>query len=290
MADGALKAALKNGEMIVAPGIYDLISGLIADNMGFKALYVTGYGTVASYLGLPDAGLATYTDMLTRVAQIAEKTKTPIIADADTGYGGLLNIRHTVRGYEHAGVTAIQFEDQVSPKKCGHTPYREVVSIDEMTRKIQVACDSRSSDDFLIVARTDARTGYGIDEAIKRGQAYAAAGADVIFIESPETEEELKLIGERIDAPLLANMVNGGKTPMLPAAKLAELGYQIAIFPAAGFLSAGAALEAAYGELRNHGTSTGETAMYDFPAFTRMLGFEDIWEFERKYLVNAAEN
>ncbi|WP_298397591.1 isocitrate lyase/PEP mutase family protein [Sphingobium sp.] len=284
MADPALKAALNTGKVIVAPGVYDLISALIADRMGFRALYVTGYGTVASYLGLPDAGLATYTDMLARVSQIATMTKTPIIADADTGYGGLINIRHTVRGYEAAGVTAIQLEDQVAPKKCGHTPFREVVPIEEMVQKIRVASDSRSSEDFLIVARTDARTGYGIDEAIRRGQAYAAAGADVIFIESPETEEELELIGAKIDAPLLANMVNGGKTPLLPANKLAALGFQISIFPATGFLATGAALQSAYAELRDHGISTGDTPMHDFPEFHRLMGFEDIWAFEKKYL------
>lgn len=284
MANAALKAAMQNGEMIVAPGVYDLISALIADRMGFNALYVTGYGTVASYLGLPDAGLATYTDMLTRIAQIVKMTNTPVIADADTGYGGLLNVRHTVQGYEAAGVSAIQLEDQVAPKKCGHTPYREVVPVEEMVQKIRVACDSRSDPNFLIIARTDARTGYGIEEAIGRGKAYAEAGADIIFIESPESEEELKMIGEQIDRPLLANMVNGGKTPMLPAEQLKKLGYQISIYPATGFLSAGAALESAFAELRDHGTSTGETPMYDFPRFSRLLGFEDVWAFEKQYL------
>lgn len=288
MADASLKIALLNNEMIVAPGVFDMISALIADGMGFKALYVTGYGTVASHLGIPDAGLATYTDMLDRVAQMARMTRTPIIADADTGYGGLLNVRHTVRGYEAAGVTAIQLEDQVAPKKCGHTPFREVIPVEEMEQKIRVASDSRSSADFLIVARTDARTGYGIDEAIRRGQAYAKAGADVIFIESPESEAELKLIGERIEAPLLANMVNGGKTPMLPAGQLHRLGFRVGIFPATGFLAVGAALESAYAELRDHGTSTGGTAMYDFLKFHRLMGFEDVWEFEKKYLGSQA--
>ena len=288
MSNASLSAALSNKETIVAPGVYDLISALIADRMGFKALYVTGYGTVASYLGLPDAGLATYTDMLGRVSQIAAMTKTPIIADADTGYGGLLNVRHTVRGYEAAGVSAIQLEDQLAPKKCGHTPFREVIPLDEMVQKIKVACDSRSSADFLVIARTDARTGYGLDEAIRRGEAYAAAGADIIFVESPETETELERIGRSIDKPLLANMVNGGKTPMLPAQKLAELGFQVSIFPATGFLSAGAALDSAYAELRDHGTSTGETPMYPFTEFSRLLGFEDVWAFERQYLATEA--
>ena len=176
MASPALRQEIEKGGFITAPGVFELISALIADRMGFKALYVTGYGTVASALGLPDAGLASYSQMIDRIGRIVEMTKTPIIADADTGYGGLLNVRHTVRGYEKAGVTAIQIEDQEFPKKCGHTPDRRVIPIADMVRKIRVASDSRSSSDFLIVARTDARTGHGLDEAIRRGVAYAEAG------------------------------------------------------------------------------------------------------------------
>jgi 2-methylisocitrate lyase-like PEP mutase family enzyme len=283
MASPALRQEIKSGGFIAAPGIFDLISALIADRMKFKALYVTGYGTVASSLGLPDAGLASYSQMLERIGRIAEMTKTPIIADADTGYGGLLNVRHTVRGYEHAGVTAIQLEDQEFPKKCGHTPDRRVIPLDDMTRKIRVASDSRSSSDFLIIARTDARTGKGLEEALRRGIAYGAAGADIIFVEAPESEEELAEIGRRIEKPLLANMVNGGRTPMLPTGRLAELGYSIAIFPAAGFLAAGEALQRAYADLRKNGTSTDAVPMFSFSEFNKLIGFEDVWEFERRY-------
>jgi 2,3-dimethylmalate lyase len=283
MADPSLKAALAARDLIVAPGVFDLISALVADRMGFKALYVTGYGVVASYLGLPDAGIATYRDMVERVGQIARMTKTPIIADADTGYGGLLNVQHTVRGYEQAGVTAIQLEDQEFPKKCGHTPNRRVVPLDDMVQKIQVACDSRSSADFLIIARTDSRTGLGLDEALRRGEAYARAGADIVFIEAPETEQEMVTIARRIDAPVMANLVNGGRTPMLPAKRLAEIGFAVAIFPAAGFLAAAAALENAYADLRDNGTSTGRAPMYSFDEFNRMIGFPNVWEFEKRY-------
>ena len=237
MPDPALRQALATGDFIAAPGVYDLISALIADRMGFKALYVTGYGTVASSLGLPDAGLATYSEMLDRIARIVAMTKTPVIADADTGYGGLLNVRHTVRGYEKAGVTAIQLEDQEFPKKCGHTPHRRVIPTADMVRKIKVASDARSSADFLIIARTDARSGKGLDEAISRGRAYADAGADIVFVESPESEAEMAEIGRMIDKPLLANMVNGGRTPMLSADRLKQLGFAVAIFPAVGFLA-----------------------------------------------------
>lgn len=283
MADPALRQALKAGEFISAPGIYDLVSALIADRMGFKALYATGYGTVASSLGLPDAGLATYTQMIDVIGRMVEMTKTPVIADADTGYGGLLNVRHTVRGYEKAGVTAIQIEDQEFPKKCGHTKNRRVVPLEDMVRKIEVANDSRSSADFLIIARTDARTGLGLEEAIKRGIAYGKAGADIVFIESPESEEELAEVGRRIDKPLLANMVNTGRTPMLPNDQLKKLGFSIAIYPSAGFLSAGQALHNAYTDLKNNGTSTDAVPMYDFPEFNKLMGFEDVWDFEAKY-------
>lgn len=283
MADSSLRAALEAREFVVAPGVYDLISAMIADRMGFRALYVTGFGTVASYLGLPDAGLATYRDMIERISRIVEMTHTPIIADADTGYGGLLNVRHTVRGYEASGVTAIQIEDQEFPKKCGHTPGRRVIPMEEMAAKIRVACDSRSSSDFLVIARTDARTSLGLDEAIRRGQAYAEAGADLVFIEAPESEEELAECARRISCPLVANMANGGRTPILPAERLAELGFAVSILPGAGFLSAAAALGTVYADIRDNGMTTGRVELYPFEAFCDLMGFPDIWEFERRY-------
>ena len=283
MADPALRKLLKKRDVIIAPGVYDLISALVADRMGFKALYATGYGTVASAMGLPDAGIATYRDMVERIGTIAKMTRTPVIADADTGYGGLLNVRHTIRGYEAAGVTAIQLEDQEFPKKCGHTPNRRVIPTADMVQKIRVASDSRSSKDFLIIARTDSRTGLGLDEAMRRMEAYAVAGADVGFIEAPESEAEMAAIGKRFDLPLLANMVNGGKTPMLPAKRLAELGFRIAIFPATGFLATAAALQSGYQELLDAGTSTGKTPMCSFAEFNQLIGFPDVWEFEKKY-------
>src|SRR5690606_24997352 len=175
-------------------------------SMGFNALYMTGYGVVASYLGLPDAGLASYTDMVGRVRQIARGTTTPLIADGDTGYGGLLNVDFTVRGYEEAGAQAVQIEDQEYPKKCGHTPGRRVVPIADAVRRIKVASEARSSKDFHIIARTDARTALGLDEALRRGEAFLKAGADILFIESPESEAEMEKIGRSFDVPLVANM------------------------------------------------------------------------------------
>jgi len=285
MADARLKTALTNKQFVVAPGIFDMISTRIADGMGFTALYATGFGTVASHLGIADAGVATYTDMVSRVGAFARASRTPVIADADTGYGGLLNVRHTVRGYEEAGIAAIQIEDQEVPKKCGHTPGRRVISSRDMCLKIEVAVEARKSPDFLIIARTDARTSLGLDEAIARGQAYAKAGADIIFIESPETEAEMARIGQEIDAPLLANMVEGGRTPILPAQRLAEIGYDVAIYPAVGFLAVAAAAERAYGHLKQHGDSNALPAQdsYGFSRMCELMGFPDVWEFERRW-------
>jgi 2-methylisocitrate lyase-like PEP mutase family enzyme len=277
-----LRERLSRDGLIVAPGVYDMISLRIADRMGFDALYMTGYGTIASYLGLPDAGLASYTDMVARVTAMAGMAGTPLIADGDTGYGGLLNVQHTVRGYEAAGAAAIQLEDQEFPKKCGHTPGRRVIPLEDMVAKIKVAVEARSSEDFLIVARTDARTSLGLDEALRRGEAYAKAGADVLFIESPESEEELARIGRTFDVPLLANMVEKGRTPILSRERLEALGFSLAIFPAAGFLAAGAALDQIYRTLHDTGSSQSAVdQLYDFDEFSRLMGFEEIWEFDR---------
>jgi 2-methylisocitrate lyase-like PEP mutase family enzyme len=281
---GALRARLAGPGLITAPGVYDMISARIADRMGFPALYMTGFGVVASYLGLPDAGLATYTDMVGRVNQICTIASTPLIADADTGYGGLLNVAHTLRGYSKAGAAAVQFEDQEFPKKCGHTPGRRVIPTADMVKKIRVAVEARGDDDILIVARTDARTAHGLDEALRRAEAYANAGADILFVESPESEREMEKICASFELPLMANMVEGGKTPILSAARLTELGYRIAIFPATGFLAAGAALDSVYKTLQRDGSSVGATApLYPFNDFAKLMGFQDVWDFDKRH-------
>jgi 2,3-dimethylmalate lyase len=275
---------LQQKSLITAPGVYDMISARIADRMGFDCLYMTGYGVVASHLGLPDAGLATYTDMVSRVRQMAALTDTPLAADADTGYGGLLNVQHTVRGFEAAGAVAVQLEDQEFPKKCGHTLGRRVIPARDMVAKIRVAADSRSDPGLKIIARTDARTTLGLDEALRRAEAYLEAGADILFIESPESVEEMTRIGRAFDVPLIANMVEGGRTPLLDAASLESIGYRIAIFPALGFLAAGAALDAAYRHLRTHGSSANiDVPLYPFREFGEMMGFAWVDEFDRRY-------
>ncbi|MGE0723762.1 MAG: oxaloacetate decarboxylase [Alphaproteobacteria bacterium] len=275
---------IRAGQFVTAPGIYDMISARMADRMGFDCLYMTGFGTVASLLGLPDAGIASFSQMVERVERFSQGTRTPVIADGDTGYGGLLNVAHTVRGYEAAGAAGIQLEDQEFPKKCGHTPGRRVIPLADIVRKIEVAVDARTDPDFLIIARTDARTGLGLDEALRRAEAFRAAGADILFVESPESEAEMERIGRTFDAPLLANMVEGGKTPVLPPARLQAIGYQMAIYPGAGFLAAAAALDGVYRTLKETGTTVGgPTPIYPFGEMTRLMGFEEVWAFERKW-------
>lgn len=279
-----LRQSLRKGHLVVAAGVFEMISARIADTMGFEALYMTGYGTVASHLGLPDAGLASYTDMQDRVSQYTRITSTPMICDGDTGYGGLLNVMHTVRGYEAAGACAIQLEDQEFPKKCGHVPGRRVVPAADMAAKIRVAVETRSDPNFLIIARTDARTTLGLDEALRRAELYAKAGADLLFIESPESVEEMQKIGSTFDLPLVANMVEGGRTPVLPADDLARLGYGLALFPATAFLGAAAAMESVYRTLRQEGSSANiRQPLYNFADFSKMMGFDWVHEFDRAH-------
>lgn len=287
----ALARRIAEPGLVVAPGVFDLISGRIADAMGFPALYMTGYGVCASQLGLPDAGLATMTEMVDSVTRLSDTCVTPLIADADTGYGGLLNVAHTVRAYERAGAAAVQIEDQVFPKKCGHTLGRRVIPLEEMVDKVAVAVDTRVDANMLVVARTDARTTHGLQAAIERGIAFAEAGADVVFVESPESAEEMAEICRRIERPCLANLVDGGRTPILSHEELTALGYRVAIFPATGFLAAGRALADAYGAIAATGSSAGiEVPMTSFSDFNVLCGFEDVWAFGAKWARPADED
>jgi 2-methylisocitrate lyase-like PEP mutase family enzyme len=284
MADPRLRQKLERGEFIVAPGVFDMMSTMMVQRVGFDAVYASGYWLTASYLGIPDAGIATYTEMLNRVEKVCEKSGAPVIADADTGFGGLLNVHHTVRGYESAGVSAIQIEDQEFPKKCGHTPYRRVIPMEDMVAKVKVAVDARKSRDFLVIARTDARGGLGFDEAVRRGVAYAEAGADIVFVEALHSEDEMRKACAAVKAPTMANMSDGGKTPILTAKQLQEFGYSLAIFPAMNALAACHAMELALRNLKANGTSrTPEVPLWSFDEFCKMVGFEEVWAFEEKW-------
>ncbi|MBM0170609.1 isocitrate lyase/PEP mutase family protein [Altererythrobacter sp. C41] len=282
MTDTRLRDKLAAGDFFVVPGVHDMIAAVIADKVGFDIVYGTGYWLTASAWGLPDAGLVTYTQMLDRMATLKRTSKAALIADADTGFGGLLNVHHTVKGYEAAGVSAIQIEDQEFPKKCGHTPNRRVIPVEEMAEKIKVAADTR--EDMLIIARSDARQSEGMDAVLRRLEAYAEAGADILFPEAMESEEEMRKVCAAFDLPVMANMANGGSTPILKADVLTDIGYAFAIYPALSSLIAASAMETAFVKLRDEGD--GEPAdmpMFDFRTFCEMIGFREVWDFERKW-------
>ncbi len=279
-----LRALLASPGLLTLPGVYDGISARLAEKAGFSALYMTGYGVAASAFGLPDAGLVSGSEMLDRVRMLAGAVSLPFIADGDTGYGGLLNVDRTVRQYARAGAAGIQIEDQEFPKKCGHTPHRRVVAAADAERRVRVAASARPDRDFLIVARTDAASGLGLDEALRRGERFLEAGADILFIESPESLEDLRRVGEIFrGVPLLANMVEGGRTPVLAAADLQGLGFKIALYPATGFLAAALALAGAYRTLAETGSSQG-VALYPFAAMNALMGFPAVYDFEKTWI------
>jgi 2-methylisocitrate lyase-like PEP mutase family enzyme len=286
----SLRAALEAGEFVMAPGIHDMITAVVSNKVGFDFVYASGYWMTASAYGLPDAGIASYTQMLDRVATLCRTVNAAVIADADTGYGGLLNVHHTVRGYEEAGVAAIQIEDQEFPKKCGHTPFKRVVPTIDMVEKVKVAIEARRSRDTLIIARTDARQTDGFEGALQRGIAYGEAGADIVFLEALESEAEMREACRRISKPLMANMADGGKTPIRSKAELADIGYKLAIFPSATGLAAANAALNALTVLKTEGTSNSPNLpLFSFAEFNRLIGFEEVWDFERRWARRTAE-
>lgn len=226
-----LRELLSGGEIIVAPGAYDGVTARIVEKCGFHALYMTGSGVSLSTLGVADIGTVSMAEQLTRARQIVSAVGIPLIADIDTGYGGPLNIIRTIREFEKAGVAGVHIEDQANPKRCGHEFGRRIISAQEMVKRINACREARKNSNFVIIARTDSRTEYGIDEAIRRGNLYAEAGADVVFIESPESMEELRRIPLEVRAPVMCNMVEGGRTPLVETSLLQEYGFSIVIFP-----------------------------------------------------------
>ena len=284
MADPRLRALIEAGTFFVAPGIQDMTTAVIANKVGFEAVYGSGYWMTASAYGLPDAGIASVTQMLDRMATLVRTATAPVIADADTGFGGLLNVHHTVRGYEEAGVSAIQIEDQEFPKKCGHTPYKRLIPLDDMVAKVRVAVDARRDPNLLIIARTDARQSEGLEGSITRARAYGEAGADILFCEALPTEAEMREACAALEKPMMANMANGGLTDILNAKLLADMGYAFAIYPSLTSLIAASAMETALRRLKDEGD--GEPAdlpMFDFKEFCGLIGFQQVWDFEKKW-------
>ena len=275
--------------LIVAPGIYDAYGARLVEQSGFKAVYMTGNGVSASLLGRPDVGLIDLTLITAHAHRVASSVDIPLICDADTGYGNAVNVRRTIQEFEAAGVAAIHLEDQVSPKRCGHLPgSRPVVPLAEATGKIEAALAARRDPDFVVIARTDAATGEGLDEAIRRGKAFRAAGADVVFVElkgSDKVLDELKRVANEIDAPCLVNVEEAGKVGEVTARELEGLGFRLAIYPGLGRYAAGFAIREALGTLKQDGsTRAARNRMLTFREYNEALKLSEVEEWERRYL------
>jgi carboxyvinyl-carboxyphosphonate phosphorylmutase len=281
-----LRELLAGPDLIVAPGAYDALSARLIAQAGFPAVYMTGFGTAASVLGQPDIGLLTMSEMVSRAAALTSVLKqTPLIADADTGYGNPINIRRTVHEYERAGVAAIHIEDQVWPKKCGHLEGKQVIPCEEMVQKIRAAVDARRDPDLVIIGRTDANSVLGLDEAIRRAKAYLEAGADVLLIEAPRSVAEIRRINETFrGVPLLFNLVESGKSPSLSLQEIHEFGYKAVIYSVTLLFAATHALLESLAVLKQGKTSAALTSeMVAFTKFTELVGLPEIQEMERAY-------
>jgi 2-methylisocitrate lyase-like PEP mutase family enzyme len=286
-----LRRRLAEGPMIVAPGIYDAYGARFVEQAGFEAVYMTGNGVSACLLGRPDVGLVDLTLFAAHAHRAAAAVDLPLICDADTGYGNAVNVRRTVEEFEAAGVAAIHLEDQVAPKRCGHLPgSRPVVTLAEHAGKIEAAVAARRDPDFIIIARTDAAAGLGLDEAIRRGEAYRKAGADVIFVElkgSPGIVEDLKRVTREIDAPCLANVEEAGVVGDLTAAELDRIGFRVAIYPGLARYAAGYAIREALNVLKADGsTKQARDRMLSFKDYNEALKLPEVEAWEKKYLLS----
>jgi 2-methylisocitrate lyase-like PEP mutase family enzyme len=281
-----LKQRLAAPGIILAPGVYDAFTAMLAERAGFEALYLSGASVAYTRLGRPDIGLVTETELEETLSRIAERVTTPVVVDADTGFGNALNVQRTVKRLERAGAAAIQIEDQSLPKRCGHLDGKQLVSAAEMAGKVKAAVDARASADTLIIARTDAVAVEGLDPALERAEGYLAAGADVLFVEALRSEADMRAATARFGAkvPLLANMVEGGKTPVLPVADLDRLGFSIAIFPGGTARAAAFAFAEYFESLKAHGTTAPYRGrMIDFDALQRLLGNADMLALGKRY-------
>jgi carboxyvinyl-carboxyphosphonate phosphorylmutase len=278
------KKILNPNEFIVLPGVFDALSARITEITGFDAIFQTGYGSAATVLGMPDYGFLNAGETMDNARKIVRAVDIPVIVDIDTGYGNPLTVWRIVKDLESMGASGVFLEDQVWPKRCGHMIGKEIISVDEYLLKLIAATDARDDNDFIIVARTDARATSGLDEAIERGREYFQSGADVIFIEAPRTIDELKEIGSKIDAPLVANMIEGGITPNLTASELHDLGFRIGVFPLSGLFASAFAMKQVYEELHRSGSTSSEREkMITFEEFNRLVNLQKYIDLERKY-------
>jgi methylisocitrate lyase len=280
---------LDGPEIVVLPGAYDALSARLAERAGFDAMFTTGFGFSASVLGQPDFGLLTMSETMDRVRHVVRAVSVPVVADMDTGYGNPLNVRRTVQEVVDAGAAGIILEDQEWPKKCGHFEGKRVIPAEDHVAKLKAAIDARGDDDLVIIARTDARAPLGLDEAIRRGKLYRDAGADVIFIEAPQSIDELRAVKEAIpDRPLFANMIEGGKTPLLTWQELQDLGYKMVVFPLSALLAAAKAIGDVYAELYAKKTTAGVIdRVVSFHDFEAIVGVPELRALEERYGVSG---
>lgn len=266
------------------PGVFDALSARITENTGFDAIFQTGYGSAATVLGMPDFGFLNAGETLDNARKIVRAVAIPVIVDIDTGYGNPLTVWRIVKDLESMGASGIFLEDQVWPKRCGHMAGKEIISTDEYLLKLSAAIDARDDEDFIVVARTDARATSGLDEAIERGREYFNSGADVIFVEAPRSVDELKEIGSKIDAPLVANMIEGGITPNLTASELHALGFRIGVFPLSGLFASAFAMKQVFEELYRTGSTAREREkMITFQEFNKLVNLQRYIDLERRY-------
>jgi carboxyvinyl-carboxyphosphonate phosphorylmutase len=280
-----LRQLLDGTEPVLAPGVFDALGARLVEEAGFPAVYMTGFGTAASLLGRPDVGLLTMTEMVDNAARIVRASGVPVIADADTGYGNPINVIRTVQEYERAGIAGIHLEDQVAPKKCGHIEGKQVIPAEEMAAKIRAAVAARESPDFVLIARTDARAVEGLAGALERARRYRDAGADVLFVEAAQSEDEIETVASELsDVPLLFNWAEGGKTPPIDYGRLRELRFRIIIFPITTLLAATRVMREALAEIRTAGTPI---PLLDrlprFGEFLDFIGLAEIRELEQRF-------
>ncbi len=281
-----LKQRLRDARVLLAPGVYDALSALIAEQAGFEALYLSGASIAYTRLGRSDIGLTTFSEVEDALARIAERVALPLIVDADTGFGNALNAQRTVRGFERAGAAMIQLEDQTFPKRCGHLDGKGVIPVGEMCGKLRAALDARRSSDTLILARTDALAVEGFDAAVERAEAYLACGVDALFVEALRTPQQMDSVCQRFASrvPLLANMVEGGQTPLQSADSLGQRGFRIVIFPGGTARAVAHALQGYYASLRAHGSSAPwREGMLDFDALNALIGTPELLALGKRY-------
>jgi 2,3-dimethylmalate lyase len=281
-----LRELTRGPQPLVAPGAYDALSARLIEQAGFAAVYMTGFGTTASLVGRPDVGVLSGAEMVDNARRIVAAVDVPVIADADTGYGNAINVVRTVQLYEQAGVAGIQLEDQVMPKKCGHMSGKSLIGAEEMVGKLRAAVAARRDPDLLIIARTDAVAVTGVDDAIARARAFAEAGADVLFVEAPTSEEDIARVAKELGgvAPLVFNWAEGGRTPPLPLDRIAELGFSLVIYPIGTLLAAAAGIRALLATLKSEGTpASALPALPGFDEFTDLIGLPEIQELEQRF-------